>query len=79
MYVVLYGILIQYIRSARTAADRMCAVARCNNISSKADCGYISIRAKWVPYKQECIVPPPSNIMEVKKTPTIWGQNIIKI
>ncbi len=32
---------------ARTAADRMCAVARCNNISSKADRGdiFISVAA----------------------------------
>ncbi len=38
---------VQYIDTAvaRTAADRMCAVARYNDISSKADRGDIFIRA----------------------------------
>ncbi len=51
----------------------MCAVARYNDISSKADRGDIFIRAaagQMCP-KQDCIaVPPPSNIMELK-TPNI--------
>ncbi len=52
----------------------MCAVARYNDISSKADREDIFIRtaAKWVPKQDFVVVPPPSNIMEVKKkkTPT---------
>ncbi len=40
MYVALY-----WYGTAKTAADRMCAVARYNNISSKADRGDIFIRA----------------------------------
>ncbi len=32
--------------------------------------------SKWVPKQDFIVVPPPSNIMEVKnKTPTIRGQN----
>ncbi len=67
MYVALYSILI---RSTRTAADRMCAVARYNHISSKADHGDIFIRAadgQMCPKQDFVVVPPPSSIMEVKK------------
>ncbi len=53
----------------------MCAVARYNDISSKADCGDIFIRAaacQMCPKQDFIVVPPPSNIMEVKnKTPNI--------
>ncbi len=55
---------------ARTAADRMCPVARYNDISSKTDRGDIlsgPLLAKWVPKQDFIVVPPPSNIMEVKK------------
>ncbi len=60
---------------ARTATDRMCAVARYNDISSKTNCGDIFIRAaagQMCPKQDFIVVPPPSNIMEVKnKTPNI--------
>ncbi len=50
----------------------MCAVARYNDISSKADCGDIFIRAAAGQMCPFIVVPPPSNIMEVKnKTPNI--------
>ncbi len=53
----------------------MSAVARYNDISSKADRGDIFIRAaagRMCPKQDFIVVPPPSNIMEVKnKTPTI--------
>ncbi len=53
-----------------TAADRMCAVARYNDISSKVDHGDIFIRAaagQMCPKQDFIVVPPSSNIMEVKK------------
>ncbi len=61
---------------ARPAADRMCAVARYNDISSKADRGDIFIRAiagqMGALSRILLLCPPPSNIMEVKKkTPPI--------
>ncbi len=52
----------------------MCAVARYNDISSKADRGDIFIRANGqiCPKQDFIVVPPPSNIMELKnKTPNI--------
>ncbi len=48
----------------------MCAVARYNDISSKADRGDIFIRAaagQMCPKQDFIVVPPSSNIMEVKK------------
>ncbi len=54
---------------ARTVTDRMCAVARYNDISSKTDRGDIFIRAtagQMCPKQDFIVVPPPSNIMEVK-------------
>ncbi len=45
----------------------MCAVARYNHISS-TDRGDIFIQ--WVPKQDFIVVPPPSNIMEVKNKNT---------
>ncbi len=73
---------VQYIDTAggtRTEADRMCAVARYNDISSNAYHGDIFIRAaagQMCPKQDFILVPPPSNIMEVKKKNTYKrGQN----
>ncbi len=53
----------------------MCAVARYNDISSKTDRGDIFIRAaagQMCPKQDFIVVPPPSDIMEVKnKAPNI--------
>ncbi len=53
----------------------MCAVAQYNDISSKADREDIFIRTaagQMCPKQDFIVVPPPSNIMEVKnKTPNI--------
>ncbi len=50
----------QYIDTARPAADRMCAVARYNNISSKTDRGDIFIRTAAGQMGCAFIVVPPS-------------------
>ncbi len=67
---------VQYIDTAvlELQADRMCAVARYNDISSKADHGDIFIRTaagQMCPKQDFIVVPPPSNIQEVKKKKNI--------
>ncbi len=57
----------------------MCAVARYNDISPKADRGDIFIRAgagQVCPKQDFIFVAPPSNIMEVKKELTTIGGKI---
>ncbi len=60
---------------ARTAADRMCAVARYNDISSKADRGDIFIRAaagQMGALSRIVLLCPLLQILwKQKKTPTI--------
>ncbi len=56
----------------------MCAVARTNDISSKADRGDIFIRAaagQMCPKQDFIVVLPPSNIMEVKNKTANIGSN----
>ncbi len=59
---------------ARTAADRMCAVARYNDISKADWRNHIFIRAaagQMCPKQDFIVVLPASNIMEVKQKNTI--------
>ncbi len=66
---------------ARTAADRMCAVARYNDISKADWRNHIFIRAaagQMCPKQDFIVVPPASNIMEVKQKNTI-GVKIITL
>ncbi len=67
---------VQYINTAAPELQLIeCVLLQdtMNDSFSKADRGDIfniltHLLAKWVPYKQDFIVvPPPSNIMEVKK------------
>ncbi len=61
---------VQYIDTAAAELQLIeCAVARYNDISSKADHGDIFIRAaagQMCPKQDFIVVPPPSNIMKVK-------------
>ncbi len=71
----MWSCTVYWYGGARSAADKMCNVALYNNISSKADCGDIFIwdnAGQICPKQDFIVVPPPSNIVEVKrKTPNI--------
>ncbi len=62
---------VQYIDTAAAELQLIeCAVARYNDISSKADHGDIFIRAaagQMCPKQDFIVVPPPSNVMKVIK------------